>query len=167
VYSTNMAFNRKKAATKLMKSVSPEKLLSEEEAEKEAYPDVSKHEIIDEDQDKASYEETESKQMDQDIDDNLSEEFGPENSSDLKQASELAKKKLSEALDKPANATISIENTGNHWSAMVEVVEEEYLPGQNLKSMNDLLGVYEVHLSLDGKLLKWTRKNSYKRAEIK
>jgi hypothetical protein len=86
---------------------------------------------------------------------------------DLKQASELAKKKLSDALNKPANATISIENTGDNWLALVEIVEEEYLPGQNLKSMNDLLGVYEVNLSHQGELLKWTRKGSYKRAEMK
>jgi hypothetical protein len=169
VYSTNMTFNRKKAATKLMKSADQDELLSEKEAEKEAkkaYPDVSKQNIVDEDLDKTSPEETGSKQMAQDVDDDISEEIS-DPSGDLKQASELAKKKLSEALDKPANATISIENAGNHWLAMVEVVEEEYLPGQNLKSMNDLLGVYEVHLSLAGKLLKWTRKNSYKRAEIK
>jgi hypothetical protein len=86
---------------------------------------------------------------------------------DIKQASELAKRKLSEALNKPANATISIENAGDYWLAAVEIIEEEYLPGQNLKSMNDLIGVYEVHLSHQGELLKWTRKNSYKRAEIK
>jgi hypothetical protein len=86
---------------------------------------------------------------------------------DLKGASELAKKKLSEALGKPANATISIEDEGEFWLAVVEIVEEEYLPGQNLKSMNDLLGVYEVKLGKTGNLLKWTRKNSYKRAEVK
>jgi hypothetical protein len=85
----------------------------------------------------------------------------------LKEASELAKKKLSEALNKPANATISIEDSGEYWLAVVEIVEEEYLPGQNLKSMNDLLGVYEIKLSHQGKLLKWSRKGSYKRAEIK
>jgi hypothetical protein len=86
---------------------------------------------------------------------------------DLKQASELAKQKLSQALNKAANATISIEDTGDSWLATVEIIEEEYLPGQQLKSMNDLLGVYEIQLGHNGKLLKWKRKGSYKRSEIK
>lgn len=86
---------------------------------------------------------------------------------DLKKASEVAKKKLAEALGKPANATTSIERQGENWVAIVEILDEEYLPEQNLRSMNDILGVYEVTLSNDGELLKFERKSSYKRGEVK
>jgi hypothetical protein len=142
------------------------------EAEKEAYSEQenSKGKIIDEDLDNTNVEQTEKSSFENKTEDDINLEESESISAeemDLKRASELAKKKLSEALDKRANATISIEHQGDHWLATVEVVEEEYLPGQNLKSMNDILGVYEVKLSDTGKLLKWTRKTSYKRAEIK
>jgi hypothetical protein len=171
-------------------SVNQEGLLSQEDAEKEAYGDdstdasdddsdvVSTDKVIDEDVDQES-EEVAPQQEEPTADEQTTDEqptaeepseFSTADQStgdlDLKQASELAKQKLSEALNKPANATISIEDQGDHWLAVVEIVEEEYLPGQNLKSMNDLLGVYEIKLSHNGKLLKWTRKKSYKRAEI-
>jgi hypothetical protein len=88
-------------------------------------------------------------------------------SMDLKQASELVKQKLSDALEKKANATISIEKQTDYWLASVEIIEEEYLPGHNQRSMNDLIALYEVHLSYTGELLKWIRKRAYKRGEIK
>jgi hypothetical protein len=83
--------------------------------------------------------------------------------SDVRRASEFAKRKLSEALDKKANATVSISRDGNDWTAMVEVIEEEYLPGKNVRSMNDIIGVYEVKLSSNGNLQSWLRKSSRKR----
>jgi hypothetical protein len=180
-----MVFNKKKVVSGTKKeTVENAELLSEKEAEEEAYSNVptenSDDVIIDEDLDKKKEEvskdmpESFTKEVPSEDESSFTkddEEEKPEplitGEMNLKQASELAKKKLSEALNKPANATISIENEGDHWFAMVEIVEEEYLPGQNLKSMNDLLGVYEINLSNQGELLKWTRKKSYKRAEIK
>jgi hypothetical protein len=80
-----------------------------------------------------------------------------------KQASETAKIKLAEALGKKANATISISKESDGWNAAVEVVEEEYLPGKNLESMNDIIGIYDIKLSRDGELITWTKKSSHKR----
>jgi hypothetical protein len=84
---------------------------------------------------------------------------------DIKKASEIIKTKLGEALDKKANATISIRKEGNEWKADVEVVEEEYLPGQNLRSMNDLLGLYDVSMDDNGNLTGWVKKKMYKRSQ--
>jgi hypothetical protein len=84
---------------------------------------------------------------------------------DIKKASEIIKTKLGEALDKKANATISIRKEGNEWKADVEVVEEEYLPGQNLRSMNDLLGLYDVSMDDKGNLTGWVKKKMYKRSQ--
>lgn len=127
-----------------------EKPLSEEEAEKEAYPE--KEEPIPE----VPEEETEPEEP----------EPIPAGGMDLKRASEAAKKKLAEALEKPANATVSVERQGENWVAMVEILDEEYLPGQNMRSMSDIIGLYEVTLDNNGELLKFTRKNSYKRGEM-
>jgi hypothetical protein len=85
--------------------------------------------------------------------------------SDIKQASDQIKSKLADALDKKSNATISISKDGELWNADVEIVEEEYLPGQNLKSMNDLIGLYDVSMDLSGNLLNWTKKKMYKRSQ--
>jgi hypothetical protein len=82
---------------------------------------------------------------------------------DIKTASDYAKKKLGEALQKKPHATISISQEGNEWHAIVEVVEEEYLPGMNLRSMNDIIGVYEIILDSQGRLTKWEKKTSHKR----
>jgi hypothetical protein len=81
----------------------------------------------------------------------------------IKQASETAKKKLEEVLNKKAISTISIFREGNEWSAEVEVLDEEYLPGMNLDSMNDIIGVYEVRLGNNGSLNSWVKKSSHKR----
>ena len=84
---------------------------------------------------------------------------------DVKQASETAKKKLAEALNKKSNATISISKEADYWNAVVEIVEEEYLPGKNLQSMNDIIGVYEIKLNAGGDLISWTKKSSHKRGD--
>jgi hypothetical protein len=83
--------------------------------------------------------------------------------SDIKRASEFAKRKLSEALEKKASSTVSISKEGNEWTAMVEVIEEEYLPGKNVRSMNDIIGIYEVKLGNSGELISWLKKSSRKR----
>jgi hypothetical protein len=85
---------------------------------------------------------------------------------DIKTASELARTKLADVLGKTANATISIERQGEDWAAFVEIVDEEYLPGQNMRSMSDIIGVYEVTLSSTGELLKFVRKRSNKRGDM-
>lgn len=86
-------------------------------------------------------------------------------SMDIKQASETAKNKLAEALNKKAESTSSISEEGDGWNAVVEVVDEEFLPGKNLKSMNDIIGVYEVKLSSKGELLSWVKKSSHNRGK--
>ncbi len=82
---------------------------------------------------------------------------------DVKQASETAKKKLAEALNKKPNATVSISKEADYWNAVVEIVEEEYLPGKDLQSMNDIIGVYESKLNAKGDLISWTKKSSHRR----
>jgi hypothetical protein len=141
--------------------------LSEEEEKKEAYGEFSKKKEIDEESDTKSTEEVE-----ENVEEELSKEKVTSDSTtdeemDIKKASKVVKNKLAEALDKPANATISIEHRGENWVAMVEILEEEYLSGQNVRSMNDIIAVYEVSLSNTGELMKWERKSAYKRGEIK
>lgn len=85
---------------------------------------------------------------------------------DIKKMSEIAKKKLAEALNKKAESTISISKEGNEWLANVEVLEEEYIPGMNLRSMNDIIGIYEVKLNNKCELLNWSKKSSRKRGEF-
>jgi hypothetical protein len=83
---------------------------------------------------------------------------------DIGRASEIVKKKIGEALNKKPNATISISKEGDDWKAIVEILEEEYLPGKNLQSMSDIIGVYEVQMSSKGDhLINWTKKSSRKR----
>jgi hypothetical protein len=85
--------------------------------------------------------------------------------SDIKEAADTIKQKVALALDKKPNATISINKEGDTWHADVEVVEEEYLPGQNIKSMNDILGLYDVVMDASGNILNWTKKKAYKRSQ--
>jgi len=85
---------------------------------------------------------------------------------DIKRMSEKAKKALSEALNKNTESTISISKEGNEWLASVEVLEEEYIPGMNMKSMSDIIGVYELKLSNKGELLSWNKKSSRRRGEF-
>jgi hypothetical protein len=82
---------------------------------------------------------------------------------DINEASKTVKEKLGSALNKKPNSTISISKEGTEWNATVEVVEEEYLPGKNLQSMNDIIGVYEVKLDDGGDLTSWVKKGVHKR----
>jgi len=92
----------------------------------------------------------------------------PAGGMNLKQASKKAMQELGEALGKKAEATTSISREGENWKATVEVVDEVYLPDQkDVRSMNDMIGVYEISLSAQGELLNWTRINSRKRGDTK
>jgi hypothetical protein len=82
---------------------------------------------------------------------------------DIKQASKTAKEKLAEALDKKANTVVSVSKEGENWEAIIEIIDEEYLPGKNLESMNDIIGVYDVKMSDKGELLSWNKKSSRRR----
>ena len=84
----------------------------------------------------------------------------------LKQASEMAKKRLAEAIHKKANAVNSIAKEGDTWIATVEMVDEVYLPEQNFNSMNDVIGVYDITLSSSGELLSWNKRSSRRRGDI-
>lgn len=120
-------------------------------------------ELSEHDRDK---EKTEEKKeiIEEDLTIEKNKEKYPEN--DIKKMSEIAKKKLTETLNKKAESTISISKEGNEWVAKIEVLEEEYLPAMNLRSMNDIIGIYEVKLSNKGELLNWNKKSSRKRSEI-
>jgi hypothetical protein len=85
---------------------------------------------------------------------------------DIKEASEVAMEELAEATGKKAESTVSISKEGENWQATIEIIDEEYLPGQNLKSMSDIIGVYEVTLESSGKLINWTKKNSRRRGNV-
>jgi len=80
-----------------------------------------------------------------------------------KEASETAKKKLAEVLNKKANATAAISKDGDGWKAVVEMIDEEYLPGH--ASMNDIIGVYVATLDAKGELLSWEKKTIRKRGD--
>jgi hypothetical protein len=82
---------------------------------------------------------------------------------DIKLASKTAKVKLSDAIDKKASAVVSASKEGDVWNVIVEMIDEEYLPGKNFDSMSDIIGVYDVKLSNKGELLSWTKKNSRRR----
>jgi hypothetical protein len=84
----------------------------------------------------------------------------------VKEVSERAKELLADALQKKAESTISIEQVGDEWVVVLEVLEEEYVPGSGLRSMNDIIGVYEVKLR-NNALVKWQKKGSRKRGELK
>ena len=84
---------------------------------------------------------------------------------DINQASETVKKKLAEALNKKAENTASISKEGDEWIAVVEIVEEQYLTEAGLKSMNDIIGIYEAKLNSKGELISWNKKNSRKRGK--
>jgi len=81
--------------------------------------------------------------------------------------SELARKNLSNALNKKAESVISISKQEGGWVSEIEVIDEEYLPEIELKSMNDIIGTYEVQLDDKGELVSWNKKSSRKRGEIK
>lgn len=146
---------------------------SEEEAEKEAYKEKEAREkdggetptgIVDEDLDQTPSSPSE-EQREEVVEE---PEPIPAGGMNLKQASKKAMQELSDALGKTAEATTSISREGENWKAVVEVVDEVYLPDQKgVRSMNDMVGVYEVSLSAQGELLKWTRVSSRKRGEIK
>jgi hypothetical protein len=84
---------------------------------------------------------------------------------DLKQVSEIAMKKLSEALNKKVEHVASIKREGEGWQGTVEVVEEEYLPGKNLRSMNDIIGLYDITLDDEGDIINWQKRKTRKRGD--
>lgn len=83
-----------------------------------------------------------------------------------RQISEIAKKKIAEALDKKAESAVSVFKEGNNWSVDIEVLDEQYLPEQKIKSMNDIIGIYEVKLDSKGELISWVKKSSRQRGNV-
>jgi len=81
--------------------------------------------------------------------------------------SELAREKLSDALDKKVDSVVSISEQEGGWLAELDVIDEEYLPDIELRSMSDIIGTYEVKLDNKGELVSWNKKSSRKRGEIK
>jgi hypothetical protein len=91
------------------------------------------------------------------------EEIAPSGNMNIKTASETARKKMEETLSKKAYSVASISKEGDVWNARVEMIDEEYLPGQNLASMNDIIGVYDVKLDSKGELISYDKKSSRQR----
>jgi hypothetical protein len=93
------------------------------------------------------------------------EETAPSGNMNLKEASEMIKKKLSDALGRKPESTISISKEGDVWVAEVGMIDEEYLPGKDLSSMNDIIGIYSVKMDSNGELINWSKKRSHQRGQ--
>jgi len=74
------------------------------------------------------------------------------------EAAEMAKKKLADILKKKAYAATSISKDKDAWKTTVEIIEEEHMPSQF-----DIIGIYEVKMNKDGKLISWEKKESRRR----
>jgi hypothetical protein len=127
---------------------------------KHKYNHKPKHERM-ESQNKPEHERMESQNKENHIKHHSTYKSPEDNS--IKNASENAKRRLSDALSKKANSTVSITKEGEGWNAVVEIIDEEFLPDMNVKSMNDIIGIYEVKLSKSGDLMGWTKVNSKRR----
>jgi len=135
------------------------------------------NDIIDEDLDSKNAEEIpvdvksdSSDIIDEDLDEVQVKEVPTINTGtklDIKQASETVKQRVADVLNKEAESTVSISKEGDEWHAIVEVVEEKYLPDTDLKSMSDILAQYEAVLSSTGELMKWVKKGSRRRGDIR
>lgn len=80
---------------------------------------------------------------------------------DIKDIVENAKKKLVELTGFTSPSVIGFNKEGETWRIIIEITEKPS-PASNL----DVLGIYEVHLDVDGNLLGYKRKSMRKRGDI-
>jgi hypothetical protein len=75
-------------------------------------------------------------------------------------AGRAAARAVAELSGKELHGVVSVEPSGDDWLVGVEVVEDRRIP-----SSNDMLGLYEVRLDLDGGLLSVRRSRRYPRGK--
>ena len=80
---------------------------------------------------------------------------------DIKDIVENAKKKLVELTGFTSPSVIGFNKEGETWRIIIEITEKPS-PASNL----DVLGIYEVHLDVNGNLLDYKRESMRKRGDI-
>jgi len=80
---------------------------------------------------------------------------------DIKEIVENAKKILVELTGFTSPSAIGVSKEGETWQVIVEITEKP-----SAASNLEVLGIYEVHLDVDGNLLEYMRKEMRKRGDI-
>jgi len=80
---------------------------------------------------------------------------------DIKDIVENAKKSLVELTGFTCPSAIGVSKEGETWQIIIEITEKP-----SLASNLEVLGIYEVHLDVNGNLLDYMRKDMRKRGYI-
>ena len=80
---------------------------------------------------------------------------------DIKDIVENAKKSLVELTGFTSPSAIGVSKEGETWQIIVEITEKP-----SAASNLEMLGIYEVHLDVDGNLLDYKRESIRKRGDI-
>ena len=80
---------------------------------------------------------------------------------DIKDIVENAKKSLVELTGFTAPSAIGVSKEGEMWQVIIEITEKP-----SAASNLEVLGIYEVHLDVNGNLLEYMRKEMRKRGDI-
>lgn len=73
-----------------------------------------------------------------------------------REAAEAGLEEISVIVAKRAEGVISVTPTDDGWTVMIEMLENRHVP-----STADVLGLYEVELDVDGRLLSYRRARRY------
>jgi len=80
---------------------------------------------------------------------------------DIKDIVENAKKSLVELTGFTSPYAIGVSKEGETWQVIIEITEKP-----SAASNLEMLGIYEVHLDVNGNLLEYMRKEMRKRGDI-
>jgi len=80
---------------------------------------------------------------------------------DIKGIVENAKKSLVELTGFTSPSAIGVSKEGETWQVIIEITEKP-----SAASNLEMLGIYEVHLDVNGNLLEYMRKEMRKRGDI-
>jgi len=80
---------------------------------------------------------------------------------DIKDIVENAKKSLVELTGFTSPSAIGVSKDGETWQVIIEITEKP-----SAASNLEMLGIYEVHLDVNGNLLDYMRKEIRKRGDI-
>ena len=80
---------------------------------------------------------------------------------DIKDIVESAKKSLAELTGFKSPSAIGVSKEGETWQVIIEITEKP-----SAASNLEMLGIYEVHLDVNGNLLEYMRKEMRKRGDI-
>ena len=80
---------------------------------------------------------------------------------DIKDIVENAKKSLAELTGFKSPSAIGVSKEGETWQVIIEITEKP-----SAASNLEVLGIYEVHLDVNGNLLEYMRKEMRKRGDI-